>query len=386
MSRLNVIRSDKTTQPFMRGILTNELMRRGMSFRKAFKIAEDVKSHFSEKNEVASKNLEDIIDLLIEKRYGQQELSSLLPKDQKPGEIRVIQNKAAMIFSKVLLAQSLTAAGLEPEKASKMSFDFERKLLLDRNFEISKTEIFERMSSILEKKFDSHTADLYRLVSRMDKLDRPVIIYICGAPGTGKSFLANSLSHRLGINKVIGTDSIREIMRLVFSDELLPTLFRSSTEAWQGLPSEYQSREQLITGFCLQSDQVSLGVRAVVERTVEEGLNMIVEGVHLLPFIHQVISGNTVNAYHIPISISVLDQNQHQNRFSERGTQNDRKMSDFYLSRFEEIRSIQDYTLAQCEADDIEILDNEDFDKTLNTMVLFIVESLEQQVSSGLGN
>ena len=69
-----------------------------MSFRKAFKIAEDVKSHFSEKNEVASKNLENIIDLLIEKRYGQQELSSLLPKDQKPGEIRVKQNKAAMIF------------------------------------------------------------------------------------------------------------------------------------------------------------------------------------------------------------------------------------------------------------------------------------------------
>ena len=113
---------------------------------------------------------------------------------------------------------------------------------------------------------------------------------------------------------------------------------------------------------------------------------MIVEGVHLLPFIHQVISGTTVDAYHIPISISVLDKNQHQNRFSERGTQNDRKMSDFYLNRFEEIRSIQDYTLAQCEADDIEILDNEDFDKTLNTLVLFIVESLEQQVSSGLGN
>ena len=128
------------------------------------------------------------------------------------------------------------------------------------------------MSSILKNEFDTHTADLYRLASRMDKLKRPVIIYICGAPGTGKSFLANSLSHRLGIYKVIGTDSIREIMRLVFSEELLPTLFRSSTEAWQGLPSEYQSQKQLITGFSLQCEQVSLGVRAVVERTVEERL------------------------------------------------------------------------------------------------------------------
>ena len=51
MSRINVIHPDESTQPFMRGILTNELMRRGMSFQKAFMIAEDAKSHFDGEKE-----------------------------------------------------------------------------------------------------------------------------------------------------------------------------------------------------------------------------------------------------------------------------------------------------------------------------------------------
>ena len=100
--------------------------------------------------------------------------------------------------------------------------------------------------------------------------------------------LATSLATRLGINKVISTDSIREIMRLAFSNDLLPTLFHSTTEAWKGLPMEFQSSEQLIAGYCLQANQVSLGVRAVVERTVEEGENLIVEGAHLVPFLHEI--------------------------------------------------------------------------------------------------
>ena len=72
MSRINVIHPDESTQPFMRGILTNELMRRGMSFQKAFMIAEDAKSHFDGKREIQSKVLSDAIEELIRKRYGKK--------------------------------------------------------------------------------------------------------------------------------------------------------------------------------------------------------------------------------------------------------------------------------------------------------------------------
>ena len=384
MSRLTVIRSDRSSQPFMRGILTNELMRRGMSFPKAFKIAEDIKSHFQGKVKVTTRNLAKKIEDLIEKRYGAKELALLLLPERQVGEIRVFHRKSSAPFSKVMLAQSLTAGGLDQENATRISFEIEKQLFEEGTLKIQKSELYRRIGHLLEKKYDTYTADLYRLASRMDELDRPVIIYILGAPGTGKSVLSTSLSNRLGINKVISTDSIREIMRLAFSGDLLPTLFQSTTEAWQGLPLNFQSPEQLITGFCLQSDQVSLGVRAVVERTLEEGVSMIVEGVHLLPYMHQVVSGKAADAYHIPLSLTVLDKKQHQNRFSERGSRNTRKKEKFYLERFEEIRAINDYTLAQCETEEIEILNNEDFDETLNTLVQYIIQRLQQQVSNSV--
>ncbi|MEC7562801.1 MAG: hypothetical protein VX662_03795, partial [SAR324 cluster bacterium] len=110
MSRINVIHPDESTQPFMRGILTNELMRRGMSFQKAFMIAEDAKSHFDGKKEIQSKVLSDAIEELIRKRYGKKELDSLLPERIQTGEIRVVQGQSSVPFSKVLLTQSMTAA------------------------------------------------------------------------------------------------------------------------------------------------------------------------------------------------------------------------------------------------------------------------------------
>ena len=382
MSRLNVIHPDQTSQPFMRGILTNELMHRGMSFQKAFQIAEDTKLHFQNEKEIKSKLLWKTIEELIKKRFGEKELDSLLPENMKPGDIRVVQGQSSVPFSKVLLTQSMTATGLDLNQAFRISQEFEQHLLSEKTQQIEKAEIFQQIRKIIEKQFDPYTADLYQMASRLDQLKRPVIIYIGGAPGTGKSVLATSLATRLGINKVISTDSIREIMRLAFSSDLLPTLFHSTTEAWKGLPMEFQSSEQLIAGYCLQANQVSLGVRAVVERTVEEGQNLIIEGTHLVPFLNEVAKKNIVDAYHIPISLSIMNEKYHRERFSERGSSNLRKIESYYLKRFNEIRNIHEYTLTQCEADEVEVFDNEDFDKTLNLMIQFSIQKLLKQVNS----
>nr|ADI19253.1 2-phosphoglycerate kinase [uncultured delta proteobacterium HF0200_39L23] len=382
MSRFKVIRPDQTSQPFMRGILTNELMHRGMSFQKAFQIAEDTKLHFQNEKEIKSKLLWKIIEELIKKRFGKKELDSLLPENMKPGDIRVVQGQSSVPFSKVLLTQSMTAAGLDLNQAFRISQEFEQHLLFEKTQQIEKAAIFQQIRKIIEKQFDPYTADLYQMASRLDQLKRPVIIYIGGAPGTGKSVLATSLATRLGINKVISTDSIREIMRLAFSSDLLPTLFHSTTEAWKGLPMEFQSSEQLIAGYCLQANQVSLGVRAVVERTVEEGQNLIIEGTHLVTFLHEVAKKNIVDANHIPISLSIMNEKYHRERFSERGSSNLRKIENYYLKRFYEIRKIHEYTLTQCEADEVEVFDNEDFDKTLNLMIQFSIQTLLKQVNS----
>ncbi len=382
MSQLTVIKTDRSRQPFMRGILTHKLMTRGLNFSKSLKIAQDAKTCFLDSGEVTSRELSKKVNELIIKRFGKEELESLMAENYRVGVIQVKKKHSTVPFSKLLLAQSVTAAGLSPEVANRISFDIENQLRAADIKVIAKDDLFDRITDRIEKEFGSHTAGLYRLASRLDTLDRPLVIYISGAPGTGKSVMATALSALLGINKVIGTDSIREIMRLAFSGDLIPTLYQSTTEAWKGLPLELKTREQLITGFCLQSDQVSLGVKAVVERTVEEGASLIIEGVHLIPFIREIRSGNAPKAYHIPLALSVLDTNQHRNRFKERGAKNHRKIEKFYLERFNEIRDIHDFSLEQFEGDDIEILNNDDYDATLNTMVKYVIQHVQMQVDA----
>ena len=128
--------------------------------------------------------------------------------------------------------------------------------------------------------------------------------------------LATSLATRLGINKVISTDSIREIMRRFPMTSC--RLFIFDNGSLKGLPMEFQSSEQLIAGYCLQANQVSLGVRAVVERTVEEG-EFDRRRAHLVPFLHEIAKKEMMDAYHIPITLSIMNEKHHRERFSERG-------------------------------------------------------------------
>ena len=77
-----------------------------------------------------------------------------------------------------------------------------------------------------------------------------------------------------------------------------------------------------------------------------------------------------------------MNEKHHRERFSERGTNNLRKIENFYLERFDGIRSIHEYTLTQCETDEVEVFDNEDLDETLNLIIQFSIQRLFKQVNT----
>ena len=49
------------------------------------------------------------------------------------------------------------------------------------------------------------------------------------------------------------------------------------------MPKTLDRSDRLISGFCIQAQQVSVGVKAVVDRAIKERTSMIIEGIHLLP-------------------------------------------------------------------------------------------------------
>ncbi len=381
--QLEIIRQDRSKHPFMRGMLAHKLIQRGLSFDQAYQISKDAKSFFHEQAEVSSESLMRSVDALIVKRYG-KELLKGLNKELFPSgkQISVFRRNATAPFSKGLLTQSITASGLKPEEAFQIAFELEANLMKEDILRISKKKLFGEVFSIIKNKYNSHIADLYKLASRIDELDRPVIIYLGGASGTGKSVMSTFLAGRLGINKITGTDTIREIMRLVFKRDLLPSLHNSSTKAGIGMPKTLEKSVRLIGGFCLQAQQVSVGVKAVVDRAVKEKTSMIIEGIHLLPNMQQAIKEGTKRAFHIPITLSLMNEKDHRDRFFERGKGNELRRKEIYLRSFENIRIIHEFVNLESEKNEIEVVDNEDFDETTNTLMQLIINTLQEQVNS----
>ena len=383
--QFQVIRPDNSKHPFMRGMLAHKLIQRGLSFDQAYQISKDARSYFQQQAEVTTESLMQSVDELIVARYGQEVLkelnSELFPSGK---QISVFRRNATSPFSKALLTQSITSAGIKPEEAYQIAFYMETNLMKNGIFRISKNKLFEKVYKTISKKYSPKIAQLYKLASRIDELDKPLIIYIGGASGTGKSVMATFLAGRLGINKITGTDTIREIMRLVFKRDLLPSLHNSSAKAGIALPKTLDKSNRLIGGFCLQAQQVSVGVKAVVDRAVKEKNSMIIEGIHLLPYMQQILKEGTKRAYHIPITLSLMNEKYHKDRFFERGKSNELRKIDPHLRSFENIRIIHEFCTSESEYYEIEVVDNEDFDETTNTLTQLIINTLQEQVNSNL--
>ena len=100
----------------------------------------------------------------------------------------------------------------------------------------------------------------------------------------GKSTIATEVAHRLGITRIVSTDSIREVMRGIFSKDLMPAIYESSFNAWRGLRVPVpHGANPVIVGFREQTAVVTTGIKSLIERAVVEGVSLVIEGVHLVP-------------------------------------------------------------------------------------------------------
>ena len=170
-------------------------------------------------------------------------------------------------------------------------------------------------------------------------LDTPIVLLIGGATGTGKSAVATEVAHQLGITRVTSTDFIRQTIRAYFPPEAMPSIHYSSFEAAAArVPPE--TGDPTLDGFLDQTRSVLVGVEASVARALAEGWSMVIEGVHLVPGLApaQIDGALVVHAV-----MHIEREDVHRMRFHVRdaATEGVRAL-DKYLSRFGEIRSIQD--------------------------------------------
>lgn len=362
--QLTVVDSAGKRHRFLRGMITHDLVQRGLDFDVAYAVAATTRDKLSGREEVSTEEIREAIQAELESRLGPDLPRHLTERVQTVVDLRVLHRGSEQPFSRGVLARSIVAAGIELELAYPLVTELRERLGQEGVEVIPSSEIARQVAALLEEKVGPEAARRYRLVRRIHRMPRPLVVYVGGGSGTGKSTLALELAPLLRVYRLNATDTIRQVMRMVFSSSMLPSLHSSSFEIADPLSGEIEPAgsprdpdyvTQLTDSFSEQAQRVLVGVRAVVERAIAENMSVIVEGVHLYPPL--VPFKDLEGAVHqLPLMLGTLDEEVHRTRFLARARLGGRR-ADRYVENFASIRVVHDYLLQQAENHGIPLLD-----------------------------
>lgn len=373
--------SDGFNFPYSRGLMARSLIRAGLDSEQAYQIASRVQTMLLGEGvtEIQRRKLKQRTMGLIEQELGEAQAESY-EKWKLHGEaIYVSDGDEREPFSRGILAQSLLAAGLSPEIAHEVAERMAADLSERGVQNISRDQLRRLTFSKLRDDFGHEYARHYLLWRTLKGPDMPLVLLFSGATGTGKSSLAVEIAHRLGITRVIGTDTIREIMRGMFSRELLPSIHESSYSVWKTLEQPFGDKtDPVLRAFQEQAQRVNVGVNAIMRRAVKENLSMIIEGVHLLPAKRK--EELNQNAIIIQILICTVEEERHRSRFVYRGEEVPQRNTHKYLENFGSIRTIQDALIENTSEQDIFVIDNVDFDDSVYKIIRYLTKKMGERV------
>jgi|SRR5262245_572299 len=364
-------------RPFMRGIMVHSLMARGVSFEDALRAANEVRDKIHGRGVVKREELAALLEAEFGPGGGLEEPPLPLPRT-----IAVLQGRERTPFSKGVLAQSLLAAAIAPDQAFEVAREIEAKLLMRRAAELERDELRTLAAETLERTLGERVAGRYRTWRAFQESERPMILLLAGAAGVGKTALAQEVAHRLGIARVTSTDSIRQVMRIMLSSELAPAIHASSYDAWQALPALVDGEDPVVEGFRAQATTVSVGVRAMIERSIAENSHMILDGVSILPgLIHP--ERYAGDAHLIFLAVATLDAGAYRSRFEARARVAARRAPHRYLENLDAILRIQDHILELADQHGVPIVDNVSFDDSVLSILRHVTETLRKQGGFG---
>jgi len=318
---------------------------------------------------------------VIEVRHGREARLRYEAQTHRPFEIRVsLGAGAALPYSRGILARSLMAVGLGPDFSHNLAKRVEEALYARDADVVSPDQVRDEVFRLVKQEAGEEYARRYLLMRDMRTSDRPVIVVIGGAPGVGKSAVASEVGYRLGIPRIVSTDSIREALRSLISPELSPVLHSSSFTAWREelMPSERSrakpSRNRVLRGLLAQANQLDPAVNAIIGRSIDEGTSLVIEGVHLIPGTSPTdeFVGTTV----IQIVLFVPDTDDHRSHFATREVRSGHRQAKPYLEHFTEIRMMQAFMHERADLEGVPSVDASDFDRAVERCVDHVLDVL----------
>ncbi len=360
----------------MRGILVQSLVSRGVPFEVALGAATQIRDQLGDRREIGTDELGKRVEHVLGDAYDME--GPLRPSEEPP---RVLSGQSVSTpFSKGILAVSLEGAGLDRNKAFEVAMEVEARLQRDHTEGIDRSDLRALVTEVIGAHHGAHAAERYRVLRASMQDQRPIFLLLGGATGAGKTSIAVEVARRLQIPRVIGTDSIRQIMRLMFSRDLMPELYGSTFDAHSHLALENVTpSESPVAGFRAQAQKIAVGVRALLERGLEENASLVVEGANLLPGMLD-LDRYRHAAHVIFLVVATLDDRAYGARFQARSERQRERGAQRYIEHMPEILATQEHVLAEAEAAGLPIIDNVHFDDAVLSVIRSTIATLKKSV------
>jgi len=381
-------RDEKTRVPFLRGILIRSLQDSGLAFGEAYAMATDIRNSLDAVPVISTRELRQRVLALLKKRASDTVISRYDKKNRSVA-IRVEQRDGQInLFSRLEYQHCLETIGLTSDEAMDIVTTVYRHLLGRRSETITSRHLGELTYRYLRQSGRLGPAVAHRWLVWRDFVNsgRPLIFLIGGTAGCGKSTIATMLASRLDIVRTQSTDMLREVMRTMVPEHLLPVLHQSSFTAWKSLPGLSETLDPvpesvLVHGYSTQADLLSAAIQAVIQRALRERVSLVLEGVHIHPAHLEKIDPQG-DAVVIPIMIGVLKRKRLQRRIRGRGSNVPQRRADRYLKHFEAIWRLQSYLLSEADRANIPIVVNNDRDKVFREIMRLTIETLARDFDS----
>ncbi len=369
--------------PFLRGILIRSLQDSGVPFDKAYEIASQARDGLTQKNEFQSMELREmVVDLLAKEGYFDV-IARYSDRSLPQEPFTVLERDGSRYgFSTSDNRRFLESCGLTPDESMLVVGKLKDSLVQENRREITTDLLGYRIYQILKNEFGPPYDQNYLVWKKYQRSDRPLLLMIGGATGSGKSTIATEIAHSLDIVRTQSTDMLREVMRIMIPEGLLPILHISSFRAWQALPRVKEPIRPppdslLIDGYSMQARLLATSCEAVINRALKERVSLILEGVHVEPTLLQRIPA-TSDAVVVMIMLAVLKQEQLKKQIIGRSDQAPVRRARRYLKHFQEIWSIQSHLLAEADQNQVPIVINDNKEQVIRKIMKIIVTALRK--------
>ncbi len=268
-------------------------------------------------------------------------------------------------YSKGLMARALVSVGVSIEPAYLLA----KQLELDLANRDARTVSLERLEELAAEVLGEDEGPLVvarlRRFAALQALDLPILLFVGGATGTGKSSVATEVAHRLGITRVTSTDFIRQTIRAFFSYKSMPSVHHSSFEG-----------DPALISFLDQTRNVLVGVDASIDRALTEGWSMVIEGVHLVP---GMMPAEIEGALVVHVVLEIQSEDVHRTHFHVRDTSTGGvRAMDRYLDQLGEIRAIQSYLVERAEKHGVPVIESSNAERATTAVLELVLSSADR--------